>query len=155
MSCNWPPVQNSVSKGLLSKVNYISFILIYCTNQIETSTSPPWATPRHLNIGKFLFKSLLPGPKSCSNAPTPRLLSNFYYASETVYETWFIRQHPLYMPRDSGHISCKHIKSNIVDELTITPRVAAKKREFIVGFTLFQQHLNTFHTFIPLFIHKQ
>ena len=44
------------------------------------------------------------------------------------------------MPQD-GHISYKHIKSNIVHELTIkycTSRVAAK---IIVGFTLF--HANT------------
>ena len=31
----------------------------------------------------------------------------------------YYRQHP-YMPPDSGYISYEHIKSNIVDELTIT-----------------------------------
>ena len=39
--------------------------------------------------------------------------------------TWFNRQYP-YMPQDSGHISYEHIKSNIVDKLTITSRVAAR-----------------------------
>ena len=84
----------------------------------------PWKLPGHLNFWKCLFKSSLPEPKSCSNAPTPwenyqitvELFSSFYCVSEAVYVNMVnYRQHPY-----------KHIKSNIVDGLTITSWVAAK-----------------------------
>ena len=47
-----------------------------CTSQIEASTSLP-ATPRIFE--KFLFKSPLTGPKSCSNAPNPGKLPDYFF----------------------------------------------------------------------------
>ena len=69
-------------------------------------------------------------------------------------QTWLVRQHP-YMLRESGHISYKHIKSNIVDELTITSQNGGQDHfstlnSLLVLRCFMQQHLNTFHTFFPL-----
>ena len=96
---------------------------------------PPRATPRGIWIlENFCSNPPLPEPKSCSKCPHPGkiarlrfyLFGSFYCASEAVYlNIAHYRQHPN-IPRDSGHISYKHIKSNIVDELTSTSRVAAK-----------------------------
>ena len=60
------------------------------------------------------------------------------------------------MPRESGHISYQHIKSNIIDELTITGTYFTsggqedcyKLNSSLALHCFMQQHLNTFHTFI-------
>ena len=72
-----------------------------------------------------------------------------------VCEMVYYRQHPD-LPWDSGHTSYKHIKSNIADELTISSQVVAKIifinwiRFYVVSCN---NTYNTFHAFIPLFIH--
>ena len=130
----------SRTKCLLSSSAIRLFSSSFCSRILKYQSNGSFNIPCPgnsagiLNFWKFLFKSPLPEPKSCSNAPTPwenyqitvELFSSFYCVSEAVYVNMVnYRQHP-YMPRDSGHISCKHIKWNIVDGLTITSWVVAK-----------------------------
>ena len=69
------------------------FVLVCLTSQIAAPTSPR-ATPRAFEFLEiFCSNSLLPGLKSCSNAPTLgkitrllfKLFRSFYDASEAVY----------------------------------------------------------------------
>ena len=73
----WPIVE------LTSSINL-------CTSRIEASPSPPRAFEF---LENYCSNSLLTGPKSCPNAPTPgkitrllfELFSSFFYASEAVH----------------------------------------------------------------------
>ena len=84
---------------------------------------------------KFLFKFSTTRAKTLFKCPrSPRKLLDYWHfnfseASIMLLKlfmwTWFFRQY-LYLPQESGHISYKHTKSNTIEELTITSRVAAK-----------------------------
>ena len=67
----------SRNKCLLSSstIRLFFFQLLFSDNYVPVKWKLqhplPWKLPGHLNFLKVLFKSPLPEPKSCSNAPNP------------------------------------------------------------------------------------
>ena len=68
------------NQNYIQQVSTIIWDGIFCTSQIEASTSPPPGNPPGIWIfGKFLENSPLTGPKSCSNTPTPGKIARLLF----------------------------------------------------------------------------
>ena len=111
---------------------------LLCTSQIKAQHPPlphpiPGQPPRHLNFWKsFLLKSPSPGQKALQMPPPPGKLPdycfNFSAAAIMLLKPCkrALLDNTLTCHEILGIFHIKHIKSNIVNELTITSQVAVK-----------------------------